>query len=134
MALEALFEHRLPPHLGCAELYLDRERFKPVESIEDARIGDLVWFGIRNALQKPEEVVLRYNERGELVNWRDFPVRHVAVHTGAEEAGVPLLLHATFMNGGKNAIWPLTEFDKHPRYSRLYGVTRLAMANANIQA
>jgi len=127
LVLKDMFEHELPPRLGCAELYLDREYFKPVDGIHDMRAGDLVWFGLRDALRQPEEVQLQYDEAGNLVNWRDFPVKHVAVNTGYEVDGDPLLLHATNKEGRHNKVWPLSKFGEYRRYQKLYGVTRLAL-------
>lgn len=132
LALKALFDYKLPPELGCAELYRDREHFRLVKGIDEgvdgAQRGDLVWFGVQEATEPPEAIELVYDDQGQLINWGQSPVKHVAVHTGVEEFGEPLLLHSTFMYGGGNAIWPLSEFSLHPRYSRLYGVTRLVAA------
>lgn len=127
LVLKDVFDCELPPHLGCAELYLDREYFKPVDAIDDMRAGDLVWFGLQEALRQPEEVQLQYDEAGNLVNWREFPVKHVAVNTGLQVEDEPLLLHATNVEGRHNKIWPLSKFWSYPRYQKLYGITRLAL-------
>lgn len=122
-----MFDYQLPPELGCAELYLDREHFEPVPAGGDMRAGDLVWFGKQNPPLQPEEVQLEYDTEGNLVNWRDFPVKHVAINTGLERSGDPLLLHATYLDGRTNRLWPLPQFLQYPRYRKLYGVTRLAL-------
>lgn len=127
LVIKDVFDYELPPRLGCAELYLDREHFKPVESVTDMQIGDLVWFGLQDAVRRPEDIPLRYDDAGNLVNWRDFPVKHVAVSTGHQVDGDPLLLHATNLEGPHNKVWPLSKFSRYPRYRKLYGVTRLAL-------
>lgn len=130
LALKDLFGYELPAELGCAELYQDKKHFEPVADMGQARGGDLVWFGIENPPKAPEDIRLYYGSAGELLNWQEFPVKHVTVHTGIEEAGEPLLLHATNYNGGKNQLWRLSEFKAHRRYQKLYGITRLAHVSA----
>jgi hypothetical protein len=123
-----LFEYELPPELGCAEMYLAQDHFVRVNCLEDSRQGDLFWFGIKHAAMPPESVHLEYSSDGELLNWRDFPVKHVAVHTGINQSDEPMLLHATPIDGGKNTIWPFSRFAEYHRYRKLYGITRLIAA------
>lgn len=123
LALRDLFDIRLPPSLMCAEMYLDRQYFTPVSNIEGSQRGDLYWFGIDDPQVQPDEFVFDY-QHGELMNWADFPVKHVALHTGYElHPRNPLLLHATFRDN--NVIWPLEKFSNYVRYSKLYGISRL---------
>lgn len=125
LALREVFDYELPSHLAFAELCLDRIHFASVESVNDARLGDLFWFGVQHAAKRPEDIVLHYNNKNELINWQEFPVKHVALHTGVGDPTDPLLLHATFIGGGRNAIWPLSKFCHYRRYKKLYGISRL---------
>lgn len=127
LALKSLFDFELPAELGCAEMYLDRQYFKQIDHGVAMRLGDLAWFGIQNAARAPEDIKLEYSRDGTLTNWRDFPVKHVAVYTGITQQAVPLFLHATFLEGGKNAVWPLPKFQQYARYRKFYGITRLAV-------
>lgn len=124
-----MFDYELPASLGCAELYLDREHFMQVESVAEMRAGDLAWFGLRDALKRPEEIRLRYDEDDNLMNWREFPVKHVAIATSLGVEGDPLLLHATYVEGRENKIWPLSKFSTYRNYRKLYGITRLVAAH-----
>ena len=125
LALKELFDYDLPPDLGCAELYLDADHFKPVESMSTAQKGDLVWFGTENAVIEPGAFIPRYSATGELQNWRQFPVKHVTVHTGVYKDGEPMLLHAT-KHEGSTALWQFSRFNEHRLYRRFFGITRLA--------
>ncbi|MEK7153730.1 MAG: hypothetical protein AAB834_07285 [Patescibacteria group bacterium] len=123
LALRDLFGCELPPKLMCAEMYCDRDYFAPVESFLAMREGDLVWFGIANPTIPTDEFEFRY-EGGNLANWADFPVKHVAIYTGVTDSeGNHVLLHSTFREG--NTLWPLARFNRYRRYEKLYGITRL---------
>src|ERR1700712_5367578 len=61
LVLKDLFDCELPPELGCAELFRDKEHFEPVAGIEAAQTGDLVWFGV----EKPKVEVAEFNPRYE---------------------------------------------------------------------
>ena len=100
LAMRELFAYELPPELGCAELYLDRKHFSRVGNLADMQAGDLVWFGVQNPPKPPEEVRLEYDSNGRLMNWQEFPVKHVAIYTGLQDCRLPLLLHATLIEGG----------------------------------
>ncbi len=125
LALKDLFNYRLPPGLMCSELYADREHFRQVERLEDMQRGDLVWFGAADPKIELAEFVPQY-EDGQLVNWTDFPVKHVAIDTG-ERGDDYQLLHSTYVEG-TNVVWPLAEFENYKRYKKLYGITRLKNA------
>ena len=125
LVTKELFGYTLPDKLGCAELYLDREHFNYADDVTAIRAGDLVWFGLLHCLEPPERFALQYDNQGRLVNWRDFPVKHVAIGTGLVTNGEPLLLHATYIDGRENKLWPLTKFSDYVRYRRLYGITHL---------
>jgi hypothetical protein len=127
LALQDLFHAELPPDLHCAEMYADTERFEPVTGTDEMRQGDLVWFGINNAPILPEQFQPVY-QSGQLINWREFPVKHVTVFTGDRDAqNDPLLLHSTYI-AGTNVVWPLGRFADYARYQKLYKITRLAAA------
>ena len=123
LALKDLYDYELPRELMCAELYADREHFIPLEDGEAMMVGDLVWFGIEDPEVQVHEFVPHY-ENGSLINWADFPVKHVAIFTGEYADGDPLLLHSTSIVG-TNVVWPLSYFKTYRRYRQLYGVTRL---------
>lgn len=124
LVLKGLFQYRLPPDLMCSELYLDRQYFDEVPSLEHMQIGDLVWFGIEEPAVAVDEFVPHYID-GQLVNWADFPVKHVAIYTGEIGGGNDyLLLHSTHIEG-TNSIWPLAKFADYRKYKKLYGITRL---------
>ncbi|MGD0284332.1 MAG: hypothetical protein ABSB12_01930 [Candidatus Saccharimonadales bacterium] len=124
LVIKELFNYELPSGLLCAELFLDQEHFAPITDISNLQMGDLVWFGNGNNLAEPSQVELRYGKHGKLINWREFPVKHVAIYTGVMEVDDPLLLHATFFDGGKNTIWPMSKFQTYQRYKKMHGVTR----------
>jgi hypothetical protein len=126
LVLKDLFDYELPAELGCAELYRDQEHFEPVESVGAMQRGDLVWFGVAEPRVQAVEFTPRY-EDGQLVNWADFPVKHVAIHTG-ERRPDHQLLHATYVEG-TNAVWSLGKFANYGRYKKLYGITRLKAAD-----
>ncbi len=129
LALRELFNYQLPEHLCCAELFLDRTHFKPIETARQLQAGDLVWFGIQDPHTPPEAVKLHYSTDGALVNWRDFPVKHVAICTGQRDIATaePLLLHATQAEGGGTKLWPISKFQQYARYKKIYAVTRLML-------
>jgi hypothetical protein len=128
LAMRDMFDQELPPELHCAEMYVDREHFTTVRGIHDMQKGDLVWFGIEDGKIEPEEFRPVYDAHGLLVNWRDFPVKHVTIATGmTDERADPLLLHATHFEG-TSVVWPLRKFSEYRRYRRLFGITRLIAA------
>jgi hypothetical protein len=129
LVIKELFDYELPPDLLCAELYLDHEHFEPVADTTKMQLGDLVWFGASNFGKDPFEVELRYGKHGQLINWREFPVKHVAIYTGLTESCDPLLLHATFVGGVNNTVWPMSKFRSYQRYKKMHGITRFIMVN-----
>jgi hypothetical protein len=81
--------------------------------------GDLVWFGPKKPRVPVPEFKPDYNADGVLLNWRDCPIRHVAIC-----AGNGRLLHAS-KEAGTNVIWPIERFSKVTRYQRIYRISRL---------
>jgi cell wall-associated NlpC family hydrolase len=124
LAIEGLFNHRLPAEMHCYEMFADQERFEDIESLDALQTGDLVWFGWTRSRVPPETFRPEYNDRGYLLNWRESPVNHVAMYTGNQEQGQPLFLHATHITG-TSVIWPLSQFANYPRYGRIYRMARL---------
>lgn len=121
-----LFGYTLPAGLQTYELVRDREHFELVPDPARLRAGDLVWFGLAEPPVSLEEFVPQY-DGDELLNWRDLPVKHVAISTGAREAreaGDPLLLHASLI-AGTNVLWPLRRFRDYDRYQRIYAIQRV---------
>lgn len=123
LALRELCGVYLPSTLMCSELHRDREHFEAVSDIE-IKVGDLVWFGVQEPVIEPNDFVPIYIN-GELLNWREYPVKHVAIATGEVDGeNDPLLLHSSSIVG-TNAVWPMRDFANHRRYERKYGVSRL---------
>ena len=123
LALRELRNITLPSELMCAELHQDRTYFDEVSDSEMIT-GDLVWFGIENPPIEPHQFIPLY-ENGELTNWREYPVKHVAIATGeVDYDGDPLLLHSTNLTG-TNTVWPMRLFANYRRYKQIYGITRL---------
>lgn len=128
LVLRSLYDYRLPPDLLCTEMFYDRDHFRPLDPGEQPQLGDIGWLGIARPLIDIDAFEPRYGENGELLNWNEFPVTHIAVHTGEQdEAGDSLLLHASY-EAGTTAIWPARRFAAHPRYARSYGTSRLLVA------
>jgi len=123
LVLRDLFGYALPDQLQAVELTRDTEHFEPVPDPEHMQAGDLIWLGVDHPRLHLDEFVPQYDGR-ELVNFRDFPVKHVAICTGARDDGDHLLLHASFADG-TNALWPLRKFAGYDRYGRIYAIRRL---------
>lgn len=128
LAIRYLFGHSLPTSLHCCEMFSDIARFNTVESVQDMQAGDLVWFGLRSPKVPLEEYNPEYDEDGVLVNWRDNPVKHVAIYTG-ERTDDYLMLHATNIEG-TNVVWPLQRFAAHRRYEQVYRISRFALSKS----
>ncbi len=123
LALRDLTNVALPSDLRCYEMYNDTEYFRKIETSETLQEGDLFWFG-QNRNMRPVDFQPLFN-KGELTNWDEYPVKHMALFTGEHaHDGNPLLLHATYVTG-TNSVWSLPEFNKYPQSKKLYGVTRL---------
>lgn len=125
LALKDLFDYQLPPELDCFELYTDKEHLQPVANLAEMQTGDFVWFGWPNPKTKPEDFIPIYRD-GQLLNWTDFPVNHVAIFSGDVMEDY-MLLHANHIDC-TNAIWPLARFSQYERYRKLYGINRLRNA------
>jgi hypothetical protein len=118
-----LFGYTLPAWYQSLELVRDLAHFEPVPDQDRMQAGDLVWLGVDRPAVSLDEFVPRY--RGdELLNFDDFPVNHVAICTGTQDAGDHVLLHASTVDG-TNALWPLRRFDDYDRYRRIYAIRRL---------
>ena len=123
LATKHLFQYSLPSSLHCAELYVNTLHFGVIPDIDNIEQGDLVWFGLADAAIQPEEFEPQYQD-GALINWRDFPVKHVGIHTGETALDDPLILHATHL-AGTNVVWPLSRFSDYRRYQKIYSIRRL---------
>ena|SRR3990167_8331079 len=124
LALKDLFEFDVPATLNCFELFIDRQFFDEVESTDNLRAGDLVWFGHMKPRVPIDKFVPEYNGLGQLLNWPDCPVKHVGIATGSEQRAEPAVLHSTHIEG-TNVLWPLSAFAGYRRYQKVYGITRL---------
>jgi hypothetical protein len=124
LVIRDLFGVELAPGLQSFELFSDRADFEPVPAWSRLQAGDLLWFGTDDPSVPLTAFTPRYLA-GDLVNFRDFPVNHVAICTGTQDAtGDDLLLHASSADG-TNSLWPTRKFLDYPRYQRLYKITRL---------
>lgn len=72
-----------------------------------------------------------YDDSGLLLNWRQSPVRHVAIATGETDQGDDLLLHATHVEG-TTVLWPRQKFGGYTRYEREYRVARLVLGQIRV--
>ena len=124
LVIRDLFGAQLPPELQSFELFNDLADFEAVPAGYGLEAGDLVWFG----RDQPGVALRAFTPRyvaGELVNFDDFPVNHVAICTGSrDDAGDYLLLHASSREG-TNSAWPMRRFLGYDRYRRVYATTRL---------
>lgn len=123
LVIRDLFGCTLPAELQALELVRDQAYFDPVPDAGRLSAGDLVWLGLDDPSLREEDFVPEY-DGVDLVNGGDFPVKHVAISTGASDHDDRLLLHASVLDG-TNAIWPLARFADYPRYGRIYALRRL---------
>jgi hypothetical protein len=124
LVIRDLFGFELPPALQSFELFNDLTDFEPVPATYGLLPGDLVWFGTDHPSVALRDFTPRYLA-GELVNFDDFPVNHVAICTGSQDdTGDYLLLHASHRDG-TNSVWPMRRFRDYDRYRRVYAITRL---------
>jgi len=130
LVLKDLYDVDLPTIYRSSELYKDSTYFEEVGDMGSAMLGDLVWFGVASPRVSVESFVPNYKD-GELTNWSDFPVKHVAIHTG-ENSTADNLLHATYV-GKTTTVWPLQKFNEYPRYKKVYGIKRLKYPHRNQQ-
>ena len=123
LVMRDLFGYALSAHLQALELVRDLEHFEPVPDLEHLQAGDLVWLGVDRPRVQQEDFVPQY-DGDELVNGRDFPVKHVAISTGTRDDDDHLMLHASSA-AGTNALWPLRRFRDYDRYGSIYAIQRL---------
>jgi hypothetical protein len=124
LVIRDLFGFELAPGLQSFELFNDVAHFEAVSVLCGLQPGDLVWFGTDDPGVSVRDFAPRYRA-GELVNFDDFPVNHVAICTGSQDGtGDYLLLHAS-PKEGTNAVWPMRKFNAYDRYRRVYAITRL---------
>lgn len=123
LSLKQIFGYELDPSQHCYEMFTDHERFATVD-LDEMRTGDLVWFGWEDPAIPIDKFEPQYDSEGYLLNWQDMAVNHVAVYTGLQQDGEPLLLHAS-PTDGTNTMWPIGEFAHYPRYRQIHRVSRL---------
>lgn len=126
LVLRDLFGQSLPNSLHCYEMVSDTQYFDTIDSTETMQAGDLVWFGLVSPKVSLLDYIPQYDRNGDLVNWRDNPVKHVAIYTG-ENPRDRLMLHTTNIEG-TNVVWPLRQFADYRRYERIYRISRLALS------
>jgi len=124
LAVEGLFNLRLPADLHCYEMFVDQEHFEDVPDISAMQMGDLVWFGSSEPSIPPEFFVPEYNAEGYLLNWKNSPVNHIAIYTGEISELGPQMLHATHLTGG-TVVWPLSKFAEYQRYGLVRRIARV---------
>jgi len=124
LALDELFDRKLPANLHCYEMATDKDFFETIKSPELMQQGDLIWFGYANPRQSIEDFEPTYDNEGFLLNWRDSPIKHVAMYTGERQDDDFMMLHSTHIEG-TNAIWPLGLFATYKRYEKIYRIGRL---------
>lgn len=124
LAVESLFNRRLPADLHCYEMFVDQEYLEDVTDAGQMQAGDLVWFGQAEPAVPPEDFVPEYSADGYLLNWKDSPVNHIAIYTGSETGEGKLMLHATHITGGV-VTWPLAKFAEYARYGSIRRIARI---------
>jgi cell wall-associated NlpC family hydrolase len=124
LALRELFDQTLPTSLHCYEMATDNDYFETIESLDLMQRGDLIWFGYANPHQSIEDFEPSYDNEGYLLNWRDSPIKHVAIYTGEQRDDDFMMLHSTHIEG-TNTIWPLSLFAHYKRYEKIYRIGRL---------
>jgi hypothetical protein len=128
LVMQDLFDYTLPSDLRCTEMFLDTTHFvRTAYHPADLAEGDLLWFGKPAPVSAVEEFTPQYDESGHLQNWRDFPVNHVGIYVG-QAAGEPQVLHSVAREN--TTVWPLSKFAEIPRYSVVWGSSRLIAASA----
>lgn len=130
LALGQIFGREIDPRQHCYEMVTNTSQFATVPSPDDMQVGDLVWFGVSQPSVEIDQFIPRYDDSEYLLNWRDFAVNHVAIYTGMQQDGDPLLLHAS-PTDGTNVVWPLGKFAEHPRYEQIYRISRLLLDTTN---
>ncbi len=122
LVIKDLFDYKLPSDLKSSELSKDTLHFNLVNSLDDMEIGDLVWFGVSNPIVELKDFKPKYRDK-QLLNWRDFPIKHVAIYTGEKTEGDYLMLHSTSVDG-TNVIWSLNKFKNYDKYQKIYFIKR----------
>lgn len=130
LVLEDVYGTQLPANMRCYEMFTDDEHFDTVPDVAAVQAGDLVWFGVANPKLDVTDFVPIY-QNDELVNWPDFPVKHVGIAIGKEEQQDPSILHATWF-AGTNVIWPLSKFARYQKYAKIYGIQRYKQSNIHL--
>jgi hypothetical protein len=96
-ALRQLRGIYLPPETQIVEAFFSPDApaplFSRVHPTEQLRIGDWIMLG-RPAATSPRRFEPSYDASGNLTNWDDFDVNHLAVYLG-EFGSDSLVLHAT---------------------------------------
>ncbi len=129
LVVQKLFAVELPPELDAYEMYTNiGGLFVPVDQAPMQQ-GDFVWFGRQSPEIPVEAFIPVYAADGDLLNWPEFAVHHLAIYTGENDNGDPLLLHAS-PTAVTNEILPLSQFAQCPRYAQTYGVSRFVGASA----
>jgi hypothetical protein len=124
LVLRDLFGVTLPGSLRSVELSSDLIHFEPVASTAEMEPGDLVWFGPSNPATELDAFVPRYDDNGELLNFDEFPINHVAVYIEGRGVNNELMLHASPVDS-TNALWALSRFAAYERYDTIYAIMRL---------
>lgn len=126
--IEDLYEYKLPEHLLCTEMFFDNEHLVRSDAVEAGTLqaGDLVWFGRAASKESVDQFQPQYDTTGQLTNWRQLAINHVGVATGNFTGGSPAILHA--VERENVTVWPIDRFKTIPRYSVIWGVSRLKIA------
>lgn len=127
LVMKEMFDYELPPDLRCTEMFLDSTHFVRTEfNAEQLRPGDLVWFGRAASRVSAEQFKPSYDQSGHMQNWRDFPVNHVGIYVGRDAQDEAQILHSVAREN--TTLWPLRKFGQVPRYSIVWGSSRLLAA------
>jgi hypothetical protein len=105
-------------YFGADDATSPLRRVRPNESL---RLGDWILYGRPDAVH-PRLVLPRFDNDGNMTNWREFAVNHQGVYLG-EHHGQQMILHATPEDAV--TISPQREIQRSRRTSVIYDVLRL---------
>ncbi len=123
LARKALGVEENLPSEGLYEAVLAVPSLGAEDRTGDLRVGDGISFGPQAPKIAIDRFMPEFDEQGYLMNWRDFPIRHIGIVASVGGDTGPQILHASQYDG-KSTIWPLDMFQNFPRYARQFGTHR----------
>jgi len=133
LLIRRLYDMRLPGNVKGWEMYCDNPYFTQIPSLDDAKLGDVLFCGRQELPAYALAYHPTYNDQRELTNQevgdkligQQYAGIHLAMYTGdKDDAGSPLLIHANKLEGTV-AIWPLAKFTSLEQYATIHAVKRV---------